>query len=136
MAEINLDWDLRNIFDDYKCVFLNSKKYWLIYLALICVGFISFIKVSNYLNPILEISSLIVFAVAGVFCICYYQLHCDEEELYKTVFVIILIFGILFALILPICASADEVEHFVRAELTSRGEFVPHYHLENYGDNR
>ena len=132
MAEINLDWDLRNIFDDYKCVFLNSKKYWLIYLALIFVGFISFIKVSNYLNPILEISSLIVFAVAGVFCICYYQLHCDEEELYKTVFVIILIFGILFALILPICASADEVEHFVRAELTSRGEFVPHYHLENY----
>lgn len=132
MAEINLDWDLRNAFGSYRDVFLNSKRYWLIYLALIFAGFISLMEVSNYSSPMLEIASMIAFAVAGVFCICYYRLHSDEDELYKTIFVIILIFGILFALILPICSSADEVEHFVRAELTSRGEFVPQYHLENY----
>lgn len=132
MVEMNLDWDLKNTFQLYKGAFLNSKKYWLIYLALMIIGFISLADVSNYSSPKLEIASLIVFAVAGVFCICYYQLHSDEEELFKTAFVIILIFGILFALILPICASADEVEHFVRAELTSRGEFIPEYHLENY----
>ena len=86
----------------------------------------------DYMNPKLEILSIIVFSLAGLFCILYYQNHNSEEELFKTVFVIVLIFGILCALVLPICCSADEVEHFVRAELTSRGELIPVYHEQPY----
>ena len=126
------DLNFKNVFQEYKDVFFNSKKYWLIYLILIILAFVSLMDINDYNNPKLEIISFIVFSITGIFCICYYQLHNHEEELFKTVFVIILIFGILCSLILPICCAADEVEHFVRAEITSRGEIIPIYHEQPY----
>lgn len=132
MVELNLDLDFKSKLNDYKEAFLNSKKYMLIYLALMFLIFISLMGYDNYSNPKLELLAIIVFTLAGIFCIFYYHNHNSEEELFKTIFVIILIFGILCSLILPICCSADEVEHFVRAELTSRGEIIPEYHEQPF----
>ena len=75
-------------------------------------------------------------AILGVFCILFYFLHDNDEELYKVAFVIILSFGIICALTVPILLHVDELEHFTRSELTSHGEFIPHWIGDEMGIHR
>lgn len=127
MVEIISDFDLKNTFSDYKNVFLESKKYWFIYLAFIAIAFLSTLTKKNIAHPKLELAAFVLIAVLGVFCILYYFLHNRDEELYKVAFVIILCFGIICAFVVPIVFHVDEIEHFTRSELTSHGELIPHW---------
>ena len=120
-------------FQEYKDIFLNSKKYFLIYLILISVMGISTLSNANFQNPTFEIIIFVLVAVLGIFCILFYFSHNDENELHKVAFVVILCFGIFCALIVPICDVSDETEHFTRAEITSRGILFPHWTGEDLG---
>lgn len=127
------NFDLKNIFNEYKDMLFKSKKYWLIYLVLIFVLGLSTINKKNFIHPQFVILTFILVAILGIFCIVFYFLHDSDEELYKVGFVIILCFGIVCALIVPICDVSDETEHFTRAEITSRGILIPHWTGEDLG---
>ena len=130
------DFDLKSTLCDYKDMFFQSKKYWLIYLVLIFVLGLSTATQKNFSNPNFEILTFFVVAVLGIFAIVFYFLHNTDDELYKVAFVIILIFGITTALILPICDVSDEIEHLTRAELTSQGVIIPHWTGDDMGVDR
>lgn len=124
-----------NNFDlnEYKDMLFKSKQYWLIYLVLIFVFGLSTINKKNFIHPQFAIFTFIVVAILGIFCIVFYFLHDSDEELYKVAFVVILCFGIVCALIVPICDVSDETEHLTRAEITSRGILIPHWTGEDLG---
>ena len=126
-------FDLKNIFNDYKNMLFKSKKYCLIYLVLIFVLGLTTINKKNFAHPEFAILTFILVAILGIFCIVFYFLHDSDEELYKVAFVVILCFGIVCALIVPICDVSDEAEHLTRAEITSRGILIPHWTGEELG---
>ena len=112
-------------FQEYKDIFLNSKKYLLIYLVLITVMGLSTLSNKNFQDPTFEIIVFVIVAILGIFSILFYFSHNDEDELYKVAFVVILCFGIFCALIVPMCEVSDESEHLTRAEITSQGVLIP-----------
>ena len=124
-----------NNFDlnDYKDMLFESKRYWLIYLVLIFLLGLSTVNKKNFIQPQFAIFTFILVAILGIFCIVFYFLHGSDEELYKVAFVVILCFGIVCALIVPICDVSDETEHLTRAEITSRGILVPHWTGDELG---
>ena len=124
-----------NNFDlnDYKDMLFESKRYWLIYLVLIFLLGLSTVNKKNFIQPQFAIFTFILVAILGIFCIVFYFLHDSDEELYKVAFVVILCFGIVCALIVPICDVSDETEHLTRAEITSRGILVPHWTGDELG---
>ena len=130
------DFDLKSTFYDYKNMFFQSKKYWLIYLVLILIFGLSTVTQKNISHPKFEILTLILVAILGIFAIVFYFLHNSDEEMYKVAFVIILIFGITTALIVPFCDVSDEIEHITRAEITSQGVLIPHWTGEDMGVDR
>ena len=111
--------DFENEFINLKKGFFDSKKYWIIYLVIVFCSFLCQMNMGNYADPIIEILTLIVVCVLGVFCISFYWSNYDDNNIYKVAFVIILCFGIVTCLLSPILCTPDEVEHFVRAEITS-----------------
>lgn len=127
-----LELDLKNQLITFKDGFFNSKKYWIIYLVLILFFVLSNFSLSNYLNPKFEILVLILISLGGIFCISYYFSHSNEKELYKTAFFIILIFGIVCSLLMPLTFAPDEYEHLIRAEITSEGVIIPNYVNSHY----
>ena len=108
-------------------IFKKSKKYWLIYLIFITVTCMSTLSAKNFEKPQFLIATFVIVAILGIVCIVYYFMHDSENELYKVAFVIILCFGIMTALIVPIVDVSDELEHLTRAEITSQGEIFPHW---------
>ena len=122
-GEFNFNEKLYSFKDD----FIKSKKYWIIYLILILLGSSSIMGIDNYLHPKMEIGIICLLSLLGVFCITYYQRHNNDKELYKITFIIILTFGIICSFLNPILYAPDEVEHFVRAEMITRGIFFPEY---------
>ena len=122
-------------FQEYKDIFLNSKKYWLIYLLLISVMGISTISKRNFQDPTFEIIIFIIVAILGILSILFYFSH-NDEELYKLAFVVILCFGVFCALIVPICDVSDEPEHLTRAEITSQGVLIPVWNGGDAGIDR
>lgn len=117
-------------------VFLKSKKYWLIYLLLITIMGLSTISKRNFQDPTFEILIFIVVAILGILSIMFYFSHDNRNELHKVAFVIIIIFGIMTALIVPICDVSDELEHLTRAEITSQGVLIPHWTGDDVGIHR
>lgn len=111
-------------------LFVKSKKYWIIYLIFITITCASTLSAKNFAKPQIVIAAFIIVAVLGVICIVYYFMHDSDNELYKVAFVIILCFGLLSALIVPIADVSDELEHLTRAEITSRGIVFPHWEGE------
>ena len=118
---------------DYKNMLFKSKKYWLIYLVLILVLGLSTASQKNFIHPDFLILTFVLVAVLGIFCIVFYFLHDSDEELYKVAFVFIICFGIVCALIVPICDVSDEIEHLTRSEITSQGVIIPHWTGEDIG---
>ena len=106
---------------------MQSKKYWIIYLILIAVTCASTLSFKNFEHPQFIICTFIITAVLGILCITYYFMHNSKEELYKVAFVIIICFGLITALIVPIVDVSDELEHLTRAEITSQGVMFPHW---------
>lgn len=126
----DLNFDYREKMIGLKDSLLNSKKYWIIYILFLVIFCLSRFTMGNYLNPKLEIAAFIILALAGIFCIAYY--NSNNKEIYKTTFIVILIFGIICSFITPICLVPDEVEHFSRSDLTSNGDFLPNYQNGSY----
>lgn len=106
---------------DFAQTLMESRKYWIIYLILIVLTCMSTITFKKLPNPQFVVPVFIIVALLGVFCIVYYFMHDSKEELYKVAFVIIVCFGMISALIVPIVDVSDELEHLTRAEITSRG---------------
>lgn len=120
----------------YKNTLFYSKKYCIIFLILTAISFLSMITIENVMHPKFELFALILVILMGIFCILYALQHDSNEELYKTAFVIIICFGLMCALIMPICSVSDEKEHMVRAEITSQGVIFPHWNGEEKGLTR
>lgn len=104
---------------------MKSKKYWIVYLIFIAVTCASTITSKNLENPQFIITTFIIVAFLGILCITYYFMHDCQEELYKVAFVIIICFGLITALIVPIADVSDELEHLTRSEITSQGVLFP-----------
>jgi uncharacterized membrane protein len=115
---------------------MESKRYWIIYLIFIAITCASTISSKNFANPQFEIATFAIIAVLGILCITYYFMHSSKEELYKVAFVIIICFGIISALIVPICDVSDELEHLTRAEITSQGVLFPHWNSGEHNLDR
>lgn len=118
---------------EYKDTLFSSKKYCIIYLILIAIAFISMVQPEDLHHPAFELATFVVIAILGIFCVCYALRHNSDDELYKTAFVVIICFGLICSLLVPICGVSDEKEHFVRSEMTSRGVIVPHWNGEEMG---
>ena len=114
---------LKNVAD----LFVKSKKYWIIYLIFITITCASTLSAKNFANPNFVVATFALVAVLGVLCIVYYFAHDSDAELYKVAFVVILCFGMMTALIVPIADVSDELEHLTRAEITSQGVVFPHW---------
>ena len=108
-------------------IFIKSKRYWLIYLIFIAITCLSTLSAKNFVKPEFVITTFLIVAVLGIICIVYYFMHDSENELYKVAFVIILCFGMMSSLIVPIVDVSDELEHLTRAEITSQGVIFPHW---------
>ena len=126
----------KDIYLEYKEIFLESKKYLAIYLILILLMFISTFSMKNISHPKFEIFTLIIVAILGIFSILYYFAHNFEKDIYKFAFVIILCFGIMSSLVVPIADISDESEHLTRSEITSQGVFIPHWTGNDVGIDR
>ena len=104
----------------------DSRKYWLIYLLLVFMTVVSIFNIENYIHPKFEIISLILIALISIFSINYYY-NKGNNEVFKLVFIILLLFGLICAFVIPIDSVSDEYEHLSRAEITSRGILFPEY---------
>lgn len=117
----------QEVISNFKSDLFKSKKYWILYVVLVLLASFSMFGVDNYAHPKMEIGIILLSSILGVFCITYFHGHNNDKELFKAAFIVILTFGIISSFMTPICLSPDEVEHFVRSEMTSRGEFIPIY---------
>ena len=116
--------------------FLKNKKFVIIYLTLILVLFLSTVSNKNIIHPKFELLTFLLVAIIGLFCILFYFTHNSYKELYKVAFVVILCFGIICSLIVPIVDVSDETEHLTRAEITSHGVIIPHWTGHDLGVDR
>ena len=128
-----VSFDLNATLKDYKNMLFKSKKYCLIYIVLIFILGLSTANQKNFIRPEFLILTFVLVSVLGIFCILFYFFFFLYEELYKFAFVVILCFGIVCALIVPICDVSDETEHLARAEITSQGVIIPHWTGEDKG---
>ena len=106
----------------------KTKRYWLLSLVLIFIAFLATMTMKNYKAPKFEVITLIFSCILSVFLITFYQSHRDDKNFYKTAFLVILVFGIVFSMLTPIMCNDYEFEHFVRAEMTSNGVINPEFH--------
>ena len=129
------NFDIKEVLSAYKGAFFKSKRYLLIYLIFISLTFMSTFSQKNVLHPKFEFITFILVLALGMFCILFYFLHRTDNELFKTAFVVILCFGIVCAMIVPIIDVSDEAEHLTRAEITSQGSLIPHWTGDDMGLN-
>ena len=114
----------------------ESKKHLMAYIILIVILGLSTAGWNNITHPEFELITLLLVSIVGILCITYYFMHDSDVEFHKVAFVAIVCFGIIAAFIVPICDVSDETEHLARAELTSRGVFIPHWTGEDLGLER
>lgn len=126
------NFDLSNEFLNFKDSFFKSKKYWILYLVIILVVFLSAFNMTKFGSMPFGFMIWGLVALMGVFSITFYFGHSDEKELFKTAFIVILLFGILCCFLMPMSCAPDEYEHFVRSEITSSGQLFPEYVNNSY----
>ena len=117
---------------DIKQSILNSKKYLILYLIFVAVFVISNFNLVNYAFPRVEILVVSCVAILGSFAIIFYCNNNEKEDLWKSAFIIVLIFGIMCSMLMPFFCAPDEYEHFVRSEITSTGQLVPQFENNSY----
>lgn len=105
----------------------STKKYWICFIAIFLALTLFRFETINFQDPKIEIIAFIILSIVSIIILAYFQSNNDSKNLHKTAFVIILIFGLIVSVVTPILYGPDEVEHFVRAEITSRGELFPEY---------
>lgn len=110
----------------FKEYFFKSKKYLLFYLLLILIAVLSLFELENYSHPKFEIFTIIFVSIISIFSITYYYKN-GNKKLYKMAFIILILFGLICAFLIPIDSISDEYEHLTRAEITSRGVLFPEY---------
>lgn len=108
-----------------------NKKYLLIFFICILIFSLLSFTTKNYSNPNKEILFTIIIIIFGSLTIILVD---NTKEIHKKALIIILMFGMLTAFISPIYIAHDEIEHFIRADLTSEGDLFPKY-IENEGYN-
>lgn len=104
----------------------KSKKYWIIYLVFLAVIVFSMFNGKNYQHLYVELIVTALVSIFGIVIISFFNCH-DDKDLYKTAFIIILLFGLLVCFLNPICNVSDEIEHLTRADITSNGILMPEY---------
>ena len=107
----------------------NLKIEFSIYLILSLIVIFCVFNIENYYNPIKELVFIVPALLIGVFSIWYCSKN--KKDIHKIAFVVILLFGLLCVFLSPIAEPSDEIEHFSRAELTSRGVLLPQPVIEN-----
>ncbi len=122
-----MSFDFGSGITEFKDNLIKSKKYWIIYLIFILITSLSMFTLNNYIFPTKEIVMIVLVAIFGIFAITFYSYHNTNKELYKTAFVIIILFGLLCCFLNPICNVSDETEHLARADITSQGVIFPEY---------
>lgn len=121
------------MFSRVRDVSFASKKYLLVYLVLTTFLFLTRIGKDNILNPKSEIIIFCLVIVLGIFCMIFYFMNKSDKDLHKVAFVVILCFGVMSSLVVPISDVSDEWEHFARAEITSQGVIFPHWTGDDLG---
>lgn len=126
------NFNLKNNIINFKDMIINSKKYWIIFMLLFVVIIISMLFSNNlgHFNSAFPI--FLIVSIFGIICVSYAISKYSEENLYKIAFIIIIIFGLLCAFLMPICESSDTTEHLTRAEITSRGIIIPEFTGDKY----
>jgi uncharacterized membrane protein len=107
----------------------SSEICWICFIAVFSALTLFRFKPINFLHPEMEIIAFIVLSIAGIIIIDHFN---TNRNLYKTAFLIILIFGLIASVTTPILHGPDEVEHFTRSEMTSRGQLIPEYENGSY----
>ena len=79
---------------------------------------------SSNLKSSFFILTVIYTTLCGLIVLYFYN---NTKNIEKTVFLIIILFGILCVFLSPINSISDEGEHFMRSEITSHGDFFPKY---------
>ena len=133
MFKKNLFNNIINTIYIYIYIYISKyKKYYLIYAFAVLLSAFSLITAETIAHPKMELIFLLLILFMGFFCLTFYFSHNDDDNLYKSLFVILIIFGMVCAFITPICQVGDTQEHFARAEITSRGIIFPEYNGQNF----
>lgn len=101
------------------------KYYILLYIIILVLLNLHFLKYEDYLHPGLEITIFIILSILGIISILYYKEN--RNKLHKVAFFVIVIFGILCLFTTPIDDVCDEQEHFTRSEIVSQGHILTNY---------
>ena len=118
--------------------FSEYRKFYLIYIFLVLIFSFSLLSEKNLEHPMMEIIFIFFISILGIFCLTFYFNNKNDNDLYKTVFIFLIIFGLVCTFITPICEGPDFREHSVRSEITSRGVLFPEYNginLTSYYQN-
>ena len=129
----DISFDFGSEISKFKDNLIISKKYWIIYLIFILIASLAMFTTKNYSSIVKELIMVLITAIFGVFAITFYSYHNTDKELYKTAFVIIILFGLLCCFLNPICNVSDETEHLARADITSQGILFPEYKNNSFG---
>lgn len=117
---------------DLKGTVMNYKKYYLIYIIAVLISAFSLVTADTLMHPKMELIFLVLVLFMGLFCLTFYFYHRDDENIYKSLFVFLIIFGMVCVFVSPICQAGDSQEHLARAEITSRGILFPEYNGQNF----
>lgn len=127
---LEINNDIQNLIIQYLCnlktALFQQKKICIMYLILIIISSLSLFTMKNYKAPFFETSMIILISILGLWAICDYTYR-GNAQMHKTVFIMLLVFGLITCLTIPIGTVSDGGEHFTRAEITSQGIIFPHY---------
>lgn len=84
-----------------------------------------FIKYNNPSNIKFLIFIFVLIFIIGLISIYHYTKN--KNKIYKTAFIVIILFGLCSVILTPINDVSDEYEHLVRSEIVSRGEITTNY---------
>ena len=86
---------------------IKYKKYYLIYIVAVLISAFSLITTDTLAHPKMELIFLVLILFMGLFCLTFYFNHRDDENIYKTLFVFLIIFGMVCVFVSPICQAGD-----------------------------
>ena len=111
---------------DYKDYLNNYKSLIILLISIIILNIIIFNE-ANFKSSFF-IFTVIYTTISGIISLYYYE---KTKNIEQTVFLIIILFGLLCVFLSPINSVSDEGEHFMRSEITSHGDFFPKYITQN-----